>query len=388
MSGKPYDQQMLILADKWLHGTITDDEKRIFTEWYNGFNDSFPVTDIEIPPMLKQEIFASIQQEKDRSRIKKTHFFSFRKMGWVAAVIIFLCGILVLWVYNKPERNLTQHKEGAIHKPLPGTDIAPGTDKATLTLADGSVILLDEAKSGNLAEQGNTAIVKVDSGQLAYKVKGAIKEISYNTLTTPRGGQFHLSLPDGSEVWLNAASSIRFPTAFEGKQRKVSITGEAYFEIKPNKSMPFVVEVNEHTSVEVLGTHFNINSYTDESSIKTTLVEGLVKIKSFEKQELITPGQQVQLGENNNIHIIKNADIEEALAWKNGVFQFHAAGLPSVLRQLSRWYDVDIQYENDIPKREFEGEIQRDLSLLQVLKILEKNKVNFEIKGKILIVKK
>lgn len=376
---------MLILADKWLHGTITDEEKKIFTAWYNGFNDSFPLNDIEIPFMLKQEMLASIQQEKEESRTRRVHFFSLRKIGWAAAAIVALCGSLGLWIYNKPEAHFTQQ---TIQKPLPETDIAPGTNKATLTLADGSIISLDEAKTGNLAEQGNTAIVKLDSGQLAYQVKGAIKEISYNTLTTPRGGQFHLSLPDGSEVWLNAASSIRFPTAFEGKQRKVSITGEAYFEIKPDKSMPFIVEVNEHTSVEVLGTHFNINSYADESSIKTTLVEGLVKVNSFNRHELITPGQQIQLYENNTIELIRQADIEEALAWKNGVFQFHAADLPFVLRQLSRWYDVDVQYENDIPKREFEGEIQRDLSLLQVLKLLENNKVNFKIKDKILIVKK
>lgn len=383
MSEKPYDQQMLILADKWLQGTITDEEKRIFTEWYNGFDDSFPLSDIEAPLVLKQEMFASIQQKKDR--IKRAHFFSFRKMGWAAAVVIVLCGAAGLWIYNKPARNLSQQ---TIQKPLSETDIAPGTNKATLTLADGSIISLDEAKTGNLAKQGNTAIVKLDSGQLAYQVKGAIKEISYNTLTTPRGGQFHLTLPDGSEVWLNAASSIRFPTAFEGKQRKVFITGEAYFEVRHNKLIPFVVEVNEHTSIEVLGTHFNINSYPDESSIKTTLVEGLVKVNSFNRHEFITPGQQMQVNENNTIKLIKQADIEEALAWKNGVFQFHAANLPAVLRQLSRWYDVDIEYENNIPEREFEGEMQRDLSLLQVLKILEKNKVKFEIKGKTLIVKK
>ncbi|MBX3252624.1 MAG: FecR domain-containing protein [Chitinophagaceae bacterium] len=385
MPDKPYNQQMLILADKWVHGTITEEEKKVFTEWYNGFDDSSPLNDMEAPLMLKQEIFASIQQAKEEDRIKNTRFFWLRRIGWAAAVIIALCGTAGLWIYNEPGGNFTQQ---TIQKPLPETDIAPGTNKAMLTLADGSIISLDEAKTGNLAEQGNTAIVKLDSGQLAYKVTGTAKEISYNTLTTPRGGQFQLTLPDGSEVWLNAASSIRFPTAFDGKQRKVSITGEAYFEIKPDKSMPFVVEINDHASVEVLGTHFNINSYTDESSIKTTLIEGLVKIKSYDKQELITPGQQIQLGENNSIRLIKNADVEEAIAWKNGVFQFHAASLPAVLRQLSRWYNVDVQYEKDIPEREFEGEMQRDLSLLQVLKILEKNKVNFEIKGKILIVKK
>ncbi|PVD50673.1 iron dicitrate transport regulator FecR [Terrimonas sp.] len=385
MPDKSYTQEMLILADKWLHGTITEEEKKVFTEWYNGFDDSFPLNDIEVPLALKQEMFASIQQKKDESRIKRAHFFPFRKMGWAAAVIIMLCCAAGLWIYNKPDRSFTQQ---TIQKSLPETDIAPGTNKATLTLADGSIISLDEAKKGSLAKQGNTAIVKLDSGQLAYHVKGAIKEISYNTLTTPRGGQFHLTLPDGSEVWLNAASSIRFPTAFEGKQRKVSITGEAYFEIKPDKSMPFIVQVNEHTSVEVLGTHFNINSYSDEPSIKTTLIEGLVKVNSLDRHEFITPGQQIQLNENNTIRLIKQADIEEALAWKNGVFQFREADLPSVLRQLSRWYDVDVQYEKDIPERVFEGEMQRDLSLLQVLKILEKNKVRFEIKGKILIVKK
>lgn len=383
MSDKPYSQEMLMLADKWLQGNITEEEKRVFTEWYNGFNDSFPPNDIEIPPLLKQEMYASIQQKKDEGIKKIFSFFSLRRIGWAAAIIVVFGTVSIL--YNKPAK---KPAEQIVQKPVLKNDIAPGTNKALLTLGDGSSIAIDEANTGDLASQGNTTIVKLDSGQLAYKVKGVAREISFNTLTTPRGGQFHLTLPDGSEVWLNSASSIRFPTAFEGQQRRVFITGEAYFEIKPNKSMPFVVEVNEHTSVEVLGTHFNINSYTDETSIKTTLVEGLVKVKSFEKQEFITPGQQIQVGENNSIRLVKNADIEEVLAWKNGIFQFNEADLSSVLRQLSRWYDVDVQYEGDIPKREFGGEIQKNLSLLQVLKILEKNKVNFEIKGKTLIVKK
>jgi ferric-dicitrate binding protein FerR (iron transport regulator) len=221
-------------------------------------------------------------------------------------------------------------------------------------------------------------------------------------------------LPDGSKVWLNAASSIRYPTAFTGNERKVEITGEAYFEIMPLTSrqvgtgskggshkVPFIVKIGspsgEGGEVEVLGTHFNINAYDDEEVMKTTLLEGRVKVNSAipdksgragnPQSAILKPGEQVSLSHTSQLSQPIPVQTAEVMAWKNGLFQFHNAGLPAVLRQISRWYDVDIRYEGDMPVREFEGKIQRNLTLLQVLKILEKNQVHLILEGRTIIVK-
>lgn len=264
-------------------------------------------------------------------------------------------------------------------KPAIQNDIAPGGNKAALTLADGSVIALDDANIGELARQGNARIVKLANGQLSYTVLNAESdEIFYNTMTTPRGGQYQLTLPDGTGVWLNASSSITYPSAFTGDQRKVTINGEAYFEVAPDKTKPFLVAVNE-TVVEVLGTHFNVNAYPDESSIKTTLLEGAVKVISGGRLQKLSPGQQAQAYPKGEIKLIRNADIDQAVAWKNGLFYFNNADLQTVMKQLARWYNVEVSYAGEIPKGEFSGKIGRSLTLSQVLKVLAQARVKFNI---------
>jgi transmembrane sensor len=270
-------------------------------------------------------------------------------------------------------------------------DVSPGGNKAILTLSDGSTIVLDGAANGTLTQQGNSKIIKMTNGQLVYNsssVKPA--EVLYNTITTPKGGQYQLILADGSKVWLNAASSLRYPVTFTGKERKVELTGEAYFEVAKNAAMPFKINVEGRSEVEVLGTHFNINSYVDEGTINTTLLEGSVKVTGFSNHnsKLIVPGEQAQLHQNGLISLNRNLNIEEVMAWKNGNFFFNKSDLQTVLRQLSRWYDVEIVYEGNVPKREFEGEMERGLNLSQVLKILEKNDVHFKIEKNKLIVMK
>jgi transmembrane sensor len=265
-------------------------------------------------------------------------------------------------------------------------DIPPGGDKAMLTLGDGRVITLDSIRNGTVATQGNARVLKVQDGELAYHAAGTAEAVSYNTISTPRGGQYEVVLPDGSKVWLDAASSLRFPTSFNGRQREVELTGQAYFEIAADKAQPFHVKAGG-TDVEVLGTHFNINAYGDEGTIRTTLLQGAVKVSVGKESRLLEPGEQASSGHGQeSISVNKEADADAAIAWKNGLFQFHDADLKSVMRQLIRWYDVDVVYEGSIPPQQFEGKIQRDLTLLQTLRILEKSQVHFRIEGRKIIV--
>lgn len=318
------------------------------------------------------------------------HISLWKRVAAAAAILLVLGSASYFLFFNKEKNKIAKAGSNTVQK----IDIPPGGNKAVLTLGDNRIIILDSAKEGMLTQQGNTKILKLDDGQLAYNSlkdpssSPGATEVLYNTITTPRGGQYQLTLADGSKVWLNAASSIRFPVAFVGSERKVEITGEAYFEVAKNPVKPFKVEVNGKQEVEVLGTHFNINAYDDEPLINTTLLEGSVKVTVFTTHDsrLITPGQQAQLNSNRHITLNRSPNIDQVMAWKNGVFNFEKADLSMVLRQLSRWYDVNIIFEGTIPQRIFEGEMQRDLNLTQVLRILERNNVHFRIVGKNLIV--
>ncbi len=265
-------------------------------------------------------------------------------------------------------------------------DIPPGRQGAILTLADGSKVSLDSMNNGVIATQPGTKII-LNKGGLSYSTQTAGSEpIAYNTMTTPKGRQFQLTLPDGTKVWLNAASSLRYPTLFGGKDRMVEVSGEAYFEVAPN-NRPFRVKIDNTTEIQVLGTHFNVNAYTDESSVNTTLLEGAVRIVKGDRKMILPPGQQALTGQSQAITLNTNPDLEKVMAWKNGIFDFQDATLEEVMRQLQRWYDIDIVYEKNIPKIEFVGKMGRDLSLSEVLHGLELSKVHFRLEeGRRLIV--
>lgn len=276
-------------------------------------------------------------------------------------------------------------------------DVEPGGSKGILTLSDGVEISLENTKVETLAHQGNTTI-RNKNGQLVYISESPkVENIFYNRVTIPRGGQYQLVLPDGTKVWLNAASTIAFPTAFTGKERRVRITGEVYFEVAPldvaaengiKEKMPFIVNVDNKAEVKVLGTHFNVNSYSDEDgSIKTTLLEGSVEVLSVETNQkyIIKPGQQAAIIEGGSLNV-KEVNTEEVIAWKNGFFYFDNTSLQNIMQQLSRWYDVKVTYEGDVPERIFSGKIHRDVNLSEVLEILKFTKVNFRIEDKCIIV--
>jgi len=279
-------------------------------------------------------------------------------------------------------------------QPAQSNDVAPGRNKAILQLADSSTIVLDDSDTGTLAQQGSTKVLKLTNGQLAYraaasyKLQAASKPV-YNVITTPRGGQYQVVLPDGSKVWLNAASSLRFPTAFTGKERAVTVTGEAYFDIAPNRNMPFTVQVND-TRIEVLGTRFNVMSYSNEAMLNTTLLEGAVRIAQLTgkpgETTRLSPGQQASIYNGSASIIVNSVDTESVVAWKNGLFQFESNDVQTIMRQMERWYDVDVHYAGKAPEGHYSWSVGRDQSLMKVLRILEEGGLKFKIEGKNLTV--
>lgn len=288
----------------------------------------------------------------------------------IAAAACFLLACIGIWMITN-QRNRQAVKPAVAEKVIP-----PGYNKAILTLGDGSTIGLDSAHTGELARQGNVAVINAGNGSLTYDdaAKTGEAKVLYNTLTTPRGGQYQLTLPDGTKVWLNAASSITYPTAFTGNDRVVQMTGEAYFEVVHNNNKPFRVKTAQHT-IEDIGTHFNVNAYTDEPAQVTTLLEGAVKIGDY----TLKPGQQAT--ETAGHIIVGKGDPAKAVAWKNGFFYFSDASLQLVMRQLSRWYNVEVVFEGDIRERQFNGMIGRTLTLSQVLRGLSREGVHYRIEA-------
>ena len=289
---------------------------------------------------------------------------------WAAAsVALLLVSGGLYFASQKREAPMPVAVKSAVLK----TDVLPGGNKAVLTLADGSTVTLDSAGS-QVLRQGNTAIRQLN-GQLQYENKSAVKEISYNTLTTPRGGQYQVLLPDGTGVWLNAGSSLRYPVAFTEKERKVMLTGEAYFEVVHDDKKPFRIQVGDQL-VEDLGTHFNINAYADEPEMKTTLLEGSVKVGNV----ILKPGEQALVNKHGDISVKKGINVADAVAWKSGFFVFKDANLKTVMREIARWYDVNIIYQPDVNNnQQFSGRIDRNLTLSEVLNGLALTKARFSM---------
>lgn len=257
---------------------------------------------------------------------------------------------------------------------------APRSSRATVTLADGKVISVDSLTS---LTQNSVALIKTSDGKISYR--GSSRELLYNTLANPRGSQvIDMTLTDGTRVWLNAGSSLTYPVSFVGHERKVRVNGEAYFEVAHDKSKPFYVTKGA-LQVEVLGTHFNVDAYDDEDDIKVTLLEGIVKVSGNNSSLTLQPNQQAIV---TNEKAVLNADVnvEVVMAWKNGLFSFERTGIVTLMKQLARWYDVDVAYEGTVPAMEFGGELERSLNLSQVLRSLEKSKVHFRVEGRKIIV--
>lgn len=317
---------------------------------------------------------------------------------WAAAAAVFflvIAGGYLIWVEKE---NTTT---GPDSLQLAENDISPGTSGAILTLDNGQKIVLDHLGQDTIAVQGNTSVIS-RNGEIVYDGKnGSGNDLKYNTLSTPRGRQFQLVLADGTKVWLNAMSSIRYPAFFTSDERRVEISGEVYFEVahltrKMNngeKRVPFIVQVNalsgDGGEIEVLGTHFNINAYNDESVVKTTLIEGRVKVKKGKDEAVLQPGYQSQVVKDGRIKVTKDVNTDMEIAWKNGFFTFDSSGVTTVMNQIARWYDIDVEYQDgEIPDERFGGDIQRNARLSSVLKVLEKSGVKFRVEGRKVIVMK
>jgi transmembrane sensor len=337
-------------------------------------------------------MFEQVVQPKEASLVYVNNVKRLRWMQVAAAAIVVLAlGVAGYWFINRNAKNEVAKNDQPV-KPT-AADILPGSNKAVLTLADGTVITLDSAANGQLAQQGNSQVIKSKSGELVYvkTAQHSAAPLTYNMLVIPRGGQYQLTLPDGSKVWLNAASSIRYPVAFTGNDRRVELTGEAYFEVAKDARKPFHV-VTPTQDVEVLGTHFNVNAYSNEPAVKTTLLEGSVKVVKRETANVkessivLKPGQQAALEPHSPLAINHSPDMEQTMAWKNGFILFNKADIKSIMRQVERWYNVDVVYEGDIPQRTFTGGIERSARLSELLRLLEVSKVKFRIEDKKLIV--
>ncbi|RYY30507.1 MAG: FecR family protein [Sphingobacteriaceae bacterium] len=331
-------------------------------------------------PAKSEQLLNNILSKRDQEAVlnpksNKTLYLA------AAAVVCFLAFTIHFFVQKKRKTNPLITKNKLLHT------ILPGSNKAVLRLANGKSIILDDAQIGTIADLKNTRIKKAQDGLLIYNASRLQLNgpASINTITTPRGGQYQVILPDGSKVWLNAASSLSFPTQFTGKLRQVSVSGEAYFEVAKNAAVPFQVKT-ERAQIEVLGTHFNVMAYADEQDMKTTLLEGVIKINSKNSTNLLKPGQQALVTTTGQQTIDNEVDLDDAVAWKNGMFQFKDAGIQEIMRQVSRWYDVPVSFEGKTTKRQFTGRIARNVKAPALLAMLQYMGVHVELKNDQIVV--
>lgn len=372
------------LLDRYVQGRCTPSEQALVTEWLDAMGGR-PGGEwtVESRPDWYARLDAAVSKGTGFDVRQNGGSNNVRLIGrWIwtaAAAAVLLSAGAYYW-------NRLAHDNKPITPSTLATDALPGGNKATLTLSNGRTVVLDSVHLGQLAQQQGASVIKKDSGALTYVAQSAHAEaVSYNTLTTPRGGQYHLQLTDGTEVWLNAASSIRYPTAFTGSAREVEVSGEAYFEVVKDKSKPFHVKV-KGIDVEVLGTSFDVNAYADESAFRATLINGSVRIINATSAHTLNPGQQAVITGQAPVTVDNQVDLEAVMAWKNGRFKFDDTPLPDALRQLARWYDVEIEYKGDVSNKTVGGKMQRDLNLSEVLQGLHDIGVNFKIEGKKLIV--
>ena len=302
-----------------------------------------------------------------------------RVIWWAAAAVAVPLVMATVWLSNRKKTLPAIAKNDA-------AAIQPGRNAATLTLGNGSNVVLDSGTTGQVVQKGDV-LARYEAGKVAYDARRfADKEIEYNTLATARGGQYQLVLPDGTKVWLNAASSIRYPTAFNGKERQVELTGEGYFEVMDKKDQPFVVAVGG-MNVKVLGTEFDIMAYAEEGSKRTTLVRGAVKVENGGEEKVLKPNEQSVVTKEGAVTVATGVDIESVIAWKQGFFQFKHTDLKTIMRQIARWYDVDVVYQREDLSGEYGGRISRKLNLSELISLLEGNGVgHFKMEGRKLTV--
>lgn len=362
------------LLERYKSGDCTEQERSLVETWYLTWDT--PSLDLS-----EQELISDlelIKQELPRKRRRIGGYFQITTAA--AVVLITLTAVFYYFNYREPVRNLVN--------PIELGKIVPGTNKATLTLADGSTVVLDAATPIDGINQFGVKINKSEEGKLVYvSDKNAKVADAYNTIITPKGGQYEVTLPDGTKVWLNAASKLRFPVVFAGNERQVELSGEAYFEVARDRKKPFKVKA-EQQEIMVLGTHFNVNAYKDDAFTKTTLLEGSVRVNKGSAQALLTPGQQaVSNAGSAVINVRKDVDIQESIAWKNGLFMFEQEDIFSIMNKISRWYDIVVEYRGDLKGKKYSGNISKFEDVTEVLKTMQlTGSIQFKIEGRRIIV--
>ncbi|MBS1605773.1 MAG: FecR domain-containing protein, partial [Bacteroidetes bacterium] len=375
-------QQLQKLLDRYLTGELTPEQRKRLAEAIGQPEHSDVLEKFAQDTLLDEDLSrglddpavkAAIEQRLDAAGAGGRRTFripKFVRYAAAAAVLVVVAGLVYIIDFDSKHENFPPRQQIATY------DVAPGHEGAVLTLADGKQIVLDSSGDGSLARQGSMAITKEHAGRLVYRTEPAgvaPQATMYNTLTTPRGRRTAVVLSDGTKVWLNAATSIKFPAAFTGKERTVELSGEAYFEVAKDADRPFRVRVNRpggNMNIEVLGTSFNIMAYDDEATSSTTLVDGSVKIVTSAGASLLKPGQQLLAGTDGKTRLVPDADVQKAVAWKDGNFVFRGDELGDIMKQLARWYDIDVRYDSPVTDH-YTGKISRQVNISKVLKMLE-----------------
>jgi transmembrane sensor len=372
------EDQYLALCEKYLRGDLTPEEEILIRDYQVNAGlleeNSADINTIDkerLRELLNHKLHTSLHRQ-DAPIVKM------RRWPYAAAAAVLL--FIAAGIYITNSDKTAKSNQMAVVDNTTKNDIRPGSDKAVLTLANGNTITLGDAQNGVLSKQGNTAISKSGNGIIirnSDRNKNQEADNAMNTITIPRGGKYNITLADGTKVWLNSASALSFPATFTGTERKVTLTGEAYFEVAKNKTKPFKIDVNGKQVVEVLGTHFNISAYTDEQSISTTLLEGSVKINYKNQSTLIRPGQMA-VNNSDQAITVTQANIEEVMAWKNDSFIFNNENITAIMKKISRWYDVDVVFKGDMTNINLYGNFSRSKGLASLLKNIELvNKVRF-----------
>lgn len=367
-------------------GTYTDEELASFLEAVKmmdtpTFMATYQLLYEEINKYPAEELAPGFKDRLEK-RLDALETVPFRRKWWTyagaaaaAVLVFFVAGYFLL---------TTPKKQPPIAEQPVKKEIPAGRQGAILTLSNGRQIVLDSAANGVLTRDAGVQVIR-KGGELSYG--GNADEVLYNQVVTPRGRKWQLTLSDGTKVWLNAASSIRYPLSFVGRERLVEVSGETYFEVAPDKNRPFRINIAGKGKIEVLGTHLNVNAYDDEDAIRTTLLEGSIKIIRGGSSSLLSPGQQAVLfNGTEDIKVINDANIDEVMAWRNARFIFSDMGLKAIMRQLTRWYDVDVVYEGKIPEIRVGGIIHNDVYLSTVMEFLGENGVHYKTEGKKIII--
>ncbi|NOW99029.1 FecR family protein [Mucilaginibacter sp. SG564] len=381
--------EFLALYEKYMSGQCTADEKKLL----DTYRDEMTLADEgwDDDQVREEDVRTRIWQRlNDNRKVVQLPRRKVARYRWLQVAAVFVAVLFAGIFFIQRKKN---HETGTVkltNKVQP--PILPGGNKAYLTLANGSRIVLDDAKNGKLATRPGVTVSKTGNGMLVYHFTNTNNNTAatpeFNTITTPRGGQYQVVLEDGTRVWLNAASSIKFPQAFTGATREVELSGEAYFEVAKNKAKPFIVQANS-TKVQVFGTHFNINAYGDNNNVTTTLLEGSVQMSSGASAVMLAPGQQGNAVNGAAIKV-SPADIQQTMAWKNGLFIFHDLNITEVMKQVGRWYDVDVEYrDEEVKKNEFGGTISKYKSINELLDVMVLTRsIHYKIEGRRVIIMK